>query len=70
MTVLARIGPWSWPGWPAVTLLDFILARYTPSIVPPVVKAFGVIVLFSVNTTFWAVLAWLALELRDFLRKR
>ena len=70
MTAIARIGPWSWPGWPAVTLLDFILARYTPSVVPPLLHALGIVLLFTVNTVFWALVAWLALALRDAVWRR
>jgi hypothetical protein len=65
MTLLARLGPWSWPGWPALTLLDFVLARYAPSVASPMTKAFGAIVLLFVNVGFWAVLAWAVLKLRD-----
>lgn len=69
MTVLARVGPWHWPAWPAVTLLDFVLARYTPSVVPPVVKAFGTIALIVVNAGFWAVVAFALLAVRDALAR-
>jgi hypothetical protein len=67
MTVLARIGPWSWPGWPATTVLDFLLAHAAPSVASPVQKAFGVVLLLFVNVAFWANVArgaWWALEHR------
>jgi hypothetical protein len=57
MTVLARVGPWMWPRWPAIVVLDFMLAHAAPSVVSPVQKAFGVIVLLIVNVGFWAALA-------------
>ena len=69
MTALARIGPWRWPGWPALTLLDFVLARWAPSTVSPLQRAVGTIVLLIVNVGFWALLAWTALRLRDLLRR-
>lgn len=65
MTVFAWIGPWFWPGWPASTLLDFVLARFEPSVVAPATKAVGFVVLIIVNAAFWAVLAWAALRLRE-----
>jgi len=68
MTIFARIGPWTWPGWPAVTLLDFVLAHYTPSVVPPVVKALGTVALLVVNSAFWGAAAWLVLKVRDAFR--
>lgn len=70
MTVLARVGPWLWPGWPAVTLLDFVLGTAAPSVVTPFEKAMGVIALLFVNVTFWALLAWVALWALDRLRRR
>lgn len=61
MTVLARIGPWHWPGWPAVTVLDFILARWAPSQVGSAGKGLGLLLLFFINAGFWGGLAWLAM---------
>jgi len=65
MTALAYVGPWHWPGWPAIALLDFVLARWAPSTVSPVLRASGTLVLLFVNAGFWALLAWLAWKLRD-----
>lgn len=62
MTVLARLGPWSWPGWPAVTVLDFALAHAAPSVAGPVLKGLGLVVLLVVNAGFWALLACAALR--------
>jgi hypothetical protein len=61
VTILARLGPWLWPGWPARTLLDFALARFAPTVVGPVAKGVGLVILLIVNVSFWAVAAWLAL---------
>jgi len=65
MTVLARLGPWHWPGWPAITVLDFLLAHAAPSVASPVQKGLGVTVLLLVNAGFWALAAWLALWVRE-----
>jgi hypothetical protein len=65
MTVLARLGPWSWPGWPALTLLDFVLARWAPPTVTPVAKAYGLIALLIVNAGFWALVAWCVVRTRE-----
>ncbi len=62
MTILARLGPWSWPGWPAVTVLDFALAHAAPSVAGPVVKGAGLVALLIVNAGFWALLAYAALR--------
>ena len=58
MTVIARIGPWYWPGWPARTVLDFVLARWAPSQVSGPVKGLGLLALIIVNAGFWGVIAW------------
>ena len=68
MTVLARLGPWSWPGWPAVTVLDFALAHAAPSVAGPTMKAFGLVVLLLVNTGFWGLAAYAALWLMSRMR--
>lgn len=70
MTVLARLGPWSWPGWPAITLLDFTLARYAPSVASPLEQALGTVVLLIVNAGFWAVIAWAVLTAVARIRRR
>ena len=70
MTVLAWLGPWGWPGWPALTLLDFILARAAPSVAGPVAKGLGLVILLFVNAGFWGVLACVAVRVAQFLFKR
>ena len=70
MTVLARLGPWSWPGWPAVTVLDFVLARFSPSVVGPVAKGVGLVGLLIVNVGFWSVLALLAVRAGSLMLQR
>ena len=65
MTVLARLGPWSWPGWPAIAVLDFALARAAPSVAGPVMKGAGLVALLMVNAGFWALVAYAALWLKD-----
>lgn len=67
MTVLARLGPWSWPGWPAVTALDFALAHAAPSVAGPIVKGAGLVALIIVNAGFWALLACAALRVGLFV---
>jgi hypothetical protein len=68
MTILARLGPWRWPGWPALTMLDFVLAHYSPSVVGPVAKGLGLVCLLVVNVGFWTVLALLAVRAGSFYR--
>lgn len=63
MTVLARLGPWSWPGWPAVTALDFALAHAAPSVAGPIVRGVGLVALIVVNAGFWALAAYAALRI-------
>lgn len=65
MTILARLGPWSWPGWPAITVLDFALAHAAPSVAGPVMKGAGLVALLIVNAGFWALVAYAALWLKD-----
>lgn len=70
MTVLARLGPWDWPGWPAVTVLDFALTHAAPSVAGPIVKGVGVLALIAVNAGFWALLAYAALRVGLFVNAR
>lgn len=70
MTILARLGPWNWPGWPARTVLDFALSRAAPSVVGPVAKGLGLVALIVVNAGFWAFAACAALRLRSRMRRR
>lgn len=67
MTVLARLGPWAWPGWPAVTVLDFALTHAAPSVAGPIVKGVGLLALIAVNAGFWALLAYAALRIGLFV---
>ena len=67
MTVLARLGPWDWPGWPAVTVLDFVLTHAAPSVAGPVFKGVGIVALIVVNAGFWAVLAYATLRVARFV---
>ena len=53
LTILAWYGPWLWPGLPATTVLDFVLARAAPSEVSFELKAIGMIVLIIINVSFW-----------------
>jgi len=53
LTVLAWYGPWLWPGWPAVTVLDFVLGRFAPSEVSFGAKAVGMVALIIINVGFW-----------------
>lgn len=69
MTILARLGPWTWPGWPAVTVLDFALAHAAPSVAGPVFKGVGLVALLIVNAGFWALLAYAALRVGDAAKK-
>lgn len=61
LTVVAELGPWYWPGWPAITVLDFVLARTEWSVVPPLWKAIGFVALIVINAGFWGVVAWLGM---------
>jgi len=70
MTVLARLGPWAWPGWPAVTVLDFALTHAAPSVAGPIVKGVGLLALIAVNAGFWALLAYAALRVSLYVKTR
>ena len=69
MTVVGRIGPWSWPLWPANTLLDLYLARVRPSVVSGEMKVLGLFVLLFVNVAFWAAIAGVGWAVFDRLRR-
>jgi hypothetical protein len=69
MTIRARVGPWSWPGWPAVKVLDFALAHAAPSVAGSVYKGLGILTLIIVNTGFWALVAYAAVSAWTALRR-
>jgi hypothetical protein len=69
MTIMARVGPWSWPGWPAVKVLDFALAHTAPSVAGPIYKGLGLLILIFVNAGFWAVVAYAAVFAWKALRR-
>jgi hypothetical protein len=69
MTILARVGPWSWPGWPAMKVLDFALAHTAPSVAGPIYKGLGLLILIFVNAGFWAVVAYAAVFAWKALRR-
>lgn len=60
MTLLAWFGPWAWPGWPALTLIELVFGSQTAfAEAPSMTRAITVAVLIVVNVTFWAASAWL-----------
>ncbi len=69
-TLLAWFGPWSWPGWPAVTVLDFFLAYAAPSQVTGNAKAVGMVGLILINVGFWGVVTYALLSTAAFIRRR
>ena len=64
MTLLAWFGPWAWPGWPALTIIDLAFGSNTAfAELPFVMRAITVTMLIVFNVTFWAALAWIAARL-------
>ena len=61
ITLLAWFGPWAWPGWPALTIIDLVFGSNTAfAELPLAARAITVTLLIIVNVTFWAVLLWIA----------
>lgn len=60
MTILSWYGPWAWPAWPAFTVIDLVFGTgswyqdlsYTA-------RSVVIVVLITLNTSFWAAIAFL-----------
>ena len=61
ITVLAWFGPWAWPAWPALVLLDLAFSppRSLASL-PFGIRSAVVVVLMGINVGFWGVICALA----------
>lgn len=61
ITLLGWFGPWAWPAWPALTIIDLAFGSNTAfAELPFAMRAATVTVLILVNVTFWAIVSWLA----------
>lgn len=61
MTLFAWFGPWAWPAWPALAIIDVVFGSNTAfGELPFGTRAITVTVLIMVNVMFWAGLAWIA----------
>lgn len=72
LTILAWVGPWSWPAWPAFTVLDLGVRRWFNWVEFPYgLRATVVVILIAINIAFWALAArlgwslWMALVRRS-----
>jgi hypothetical protein len=60
MTLLAWFGPWAWPAWPALTIIDVVFGSNTTfAELPFATRAATVTMLIVVNVTFWATISWI-----------
>ena len=58
-TVLAWIGPWSWPAWPAMAVLEISFSPARPFVaLSRDARVIVVVALMFTNVASWAVLAW------------
>lgn len=61
VTMLAWIGPWSWPAWPALGLLHVAFPpERSFAALPFGVRAAIVVVVIAVNVAVWGVVAFFA----------
>jgi hypothetical protein len=70
VTVVAWIGPWSWPAWPAFAVLNLVFGNRFARL-PYAGRAVAIVVLIAVNVAFWAAIAYtlFALARRIFDRR-
>ena len=65
MTIFAWYGPWEWPAWPALTLIDLVFGSNTAfAELPFATRAATITMLIIVNTTFWGAVVWVVIRLR------
>jgi hypothetical protein len=63
MTIFAWYGPWAWPAWPALTLIDVVFGSDTAfAELPFAARAATITMLIVVNTMFWGALVALAIR--------
>jgi hypothetical protein len=63
MTLFAWYGPWAWPAWPALALIDLVFGSNTAfAELPFATRAATVTALIIANIAFWAALVWIAMR--------
>ena len=63
MTIFAWYGPWEWPAWPALTLIDLVFGSHTAfAELPFATRAATITMLIIVNVAFWGALVWIAMR--------
>lgn len=63
MTIFAWYGPWEWPAWPALTLIDILFGSNTAfAELPLATRAATITMLIIVNSMFWAALVAVAIR--------
>jgi hypothetical protein len=64
MTLFAWFGPWAWPAWPALTIIDMVFGSNTAfAELPFATRAAVVTMLIIANVAFWAALLWIGARL-------
>lgn len=64
LTLFAWFGPWAWPAWPALTIIDLAFGSNNAfAELPFATRAATVTALILVNVMFWAVPVWAFLRL-------
>ena len=70
MTLLGWYGPWEWPGWPGIIVLDhFVAPAGLLSETPVYVRAATMFLLIAINVTVWALAVRACLALLPRLRR-
>ena len=70
MTLLGWYGPWEWPGWPGIVVLDHIVSPAgLLSETPVYVRAATMFILIAINVTTWALVTRAGLEIIARLRR-
>ncbi len=56
MTIFSWYGPWSWPAWPAYTVMAMVRTNFAD--LPYLTKGAFVVLLIIVNVGVWATIAY------------
>ena len=72
MTVFSWFGPWAWPAWPALTVLDLVFGGSGGSFaeLPFRLRAATIVGLIAINSAAWAVAAAAASAVLSAIIKR
>jgi hypothetical protein len=69
VTVFAWFSPWLWPGWPAVTVMQYLALHFDYDERPYAVRAAIIVGVMILNIVSWAAVAYIAWRAAERIRR-